>query len=76
MQSTAGAIGGTVQEQRPGQRATSPVRVCSSASHFVLPAVLLLLSEEPSYGYEMVKGFVRSASGTSTGPRCTARWRN
>ena len=24
--------------------------------HFVLPAVLLLLSEEPSYGYEMVKG--------------------
>jgi PadR family transcriptional regulator PadR len=24
--------------------------------HFVLPAVLLLLSEEPSYGYELVKG--------------------
>jgi PadR family transcriptional regulator, regulatory protein PadR len=24
--------------------------------HFVLPAVLLLLSEDPSYGYELVKG--------------------
>jgi PadR family transcriptional regulator, regulatory protein PadR len=24
--------------------------------HFVLPAVLLLLSEEPSYGYQLVKG--------------------
>ena len=24
--------------------------------HFVFPAVLLLLSEEPSYGYELVKG--------------------
>ena len=43
-QATSGASSGE------GRFAFAPPR------HFVLPAVLLLLSEEPSYGYQLVKG--------------------
>ena len=36
--------------------------------HFVFPAVLLLLSEEPSYGYELVKGLRTFRFGTVDRP--------
>jgi PadR family transcriptional regulator PadR len=36
--------------------------------HFVFPAVLLLLSEEPSYGYELVKGLRAFRFGTVDRP--------
>jgi PadR family transcriptional regulator, regulatory protein PadR len=36
--------------------------------HFVFPAVLLLLSEEPSYGYELVKGLRSFRFGTVDRP--------
>ena len=36
--------------------------------HFVFPAVLLLLSEEPSYGYELVKGLRVFRFGTVDRP--------
>ena len=56
MQSTAEAIGGTVQEATSGATGHLARFAFAPPRHFVLPAVLLLLSEEPSYGYEMVKG--------------------
>ena len=54
--STAGAIGGTVQEATSGATGHLARFAFAPPRQFVLPAVLLLLSEEPSYGYEMVKG--------------------
>jgi PadR family transcriptional regulator, regulatory protein PadR len=56
VQSTAGAIGGAVQEATSGETGHLARFAFAPPRHFVLPAVLLLLSEEPSYGYEMVKG--------------------
>jgi PadR family transcriptional regulator PadR len=56
VRSTAEAIGGTVQEAQSGASGHLARFAFAPPRHFVLPAVLLLLSEEPSYGYEMVKG--------------------
>jgi PadR family transcriptional regulator PadR len=45
-----------------GRFALSPPR------HFVLPALLLLLSEEPGYGYQLVKGLSAFRFGTIDRP--------
>ena len=55
-ESTAEAIGGTVQGATSGAAGHLARFAFAPPRHFVLPAVLLLLSEEPSYGYQMVKG--------------------
>ena len=41
---------------------------------FILPAILLLLSERPGYGYGLVPASRSSTSVTSTGRRSTGPW--
>ncbi len=52
----AGTIGEDVQQATSGASSGEGRFAFAPPRHFVLPAVLLLLSEEPSYGYQLVKG--------------------
>ena len=67
-----GVEGGAAVEQLDIGPADDPGRMTrfdlAPPRHFIFPAVLLLLSEEPSYGYELVKGLRAFRFGTVDRP--------
>ena len=63
MRSIAEAIGGTVQEAQSEAAGHLARFAFAPPRHFVLPAVLLLLSEEPSYGYEITQTVAERSNG-------------
>ena len=67
-----GVEGGAAVEQLVASSGDDPGRRTrfdlAPPRHFVFPAVLLLLSEEPSYGYELVKGLRAFRFGTVDRP--------